>query len=256
MPVVCWRGGHVDAALLLVVAGALAAGFVTGLAGFGVGLISLGFWLHVMEPVVAGPLVAICSVAGQIRSIVHVRHDISVRRVLPFIIGGVIGIPLGVFLLSYIDGPDLKVGLGAFLIAYGLFGLVVKLGAVCARAGPVGDGAVGFGGGVFGGIAGLSGPPVIIWCGLRGWTKDVQRATWQPYNFIILMLVVAAYAFKGLLTREVGVLTLVSVPALMVGVQLGLVAYRRIDERGFRKVVLILLLASGIWLVANNVFAD
>jgi len=39
-------------------------------------------------------------------------------------------------------------------------------------------------------------------------------------------------------------------------VQLGLMAYRRIDERGFRKVVLILLLASGIWLVANNVFAD
>ena len=84
----------------------------------------------------------------------------------------------------------------------------------------------------------------------------MQRATWQPYNFIILTLVVAAYASKGLLTREVGVLTLVSVPALMVGVQIGLMAYRRIDERGFRKVVLILLLASGIWLVANNVFAD
>ena len=64
------RGGHVDAAFLWVAAGALAAGFVTGLAGFGVGIVALGFWLHVMEPVVAGPLVAICSVAGQVRSIV------------------------------------------------------------------------------------------------------------------------------------------------------------------------------------------
>lgn len=244
-----------DAAFLWVTAGALAAGFVTGLAGFGVGIVALGFWLHVMEPVVAGPLVAICSVAGQIRSIVHVRRAISVRRVLPFAAGGVMGIPLGVFLLNFIDAADLKIGLGAFLIAYSLFGLVARLGAVFAGAGPLGDGAVGFGGGIFGGLAGLSGPLVTVWCGLRGWTRDAQRATWQPYNLFVLTLVVAAYASQGLLTREVGLLTLVSVPTLLVGVQLGLMAYRRVDESGFRRAVLILLLASGAWLVANNVLA-
>jgi len=242
----------VDLTFLWVVAGALAAGFVTGLAGFGVGITSLGFWLHVMEPIVAGPLVAICSVAGQVRSIVHIRRDISIRRVLPFILGGVVGIPVGVYLLSYVDGPDLKVGLGAFLIAYSLFGLAVRLGPVFADAGPWGDGGVGFSSGIFGGIAGLSGPLMTVWCGLRGWSKDVQRATYQPYNFVILALVVGAYGSQGLLTREVGVLTLVSVPALLVGVQLGLMAYRRVDEAGFRKVVLTLLLISGISLVINN----
>ncbi len=245
-----------DLAFLWVVAGALAAGFVTGLAGFGVGVTSLGFWLHVMEPVAAGPLVAICSVAGQIRAIVHVRRDISVRRVLPFVAGGVVGIPPGVFLLGYVDASALKIGLGAFLIAYSLFALIVRLGAIFRGAGPLGDGAAGFSGGVFGGIAGLSGPPVTIWCGLRGWTRDAQRATWQPYNLVVLTLVVAAYAAQGLLTREVGVLTLVSVPVLLVGLQLGLMAYKRVDEDGFRRVILILLLASGVWLIVNNAVTD
>ena len=241
-----------DAAFFFVVAGAFTSGFVTGLAGFGVGLTALGFWLHVMEPIVAGPLVAICSVAGQIRSITHVRRDISFRRILPLVVGGVIGLPLGVYLLNHVSGQDLKVGLGAFLIAYSIFGLAVKLGPVFANAGALSDGVVGFGGGIFGGIAGLSGPLATIWCGLRGWTKDQQRATYQSYNLIILSLAVAAYASQGLLTREVGVLTLTSIPAFLVGVQLGLMAYKRVDENGFRKLVLVLLLASGISLVVNN----
>lgn len=245
-----------DAAFLWVTAGAFAAGFVTGLAGFGVGLVALGFWLHVMEPIVAGPLVVVCSVVGQVRSIAHVRRAISVRRVLPFVVGGAVGIPPGVFLLNFIDAPDLKIGLGALLIAYSLFGLVARPGAAFPNAGPLGDGAAGFGGGILGGIAGLSGPLITVWCGLRGWTRDAQRATWQSYNLVILTLVVAAHASQGLLTREVGVLTLISVPALLVGVQLGLMAYRRVDEGGFHRVVLILLLASGLWLVANNVLAD
>jgi hypothetical protein len=97
---------------------------------------------------------------------------------------------------------------------------------------------------------------MTIWCGLRGWTKDVQRATYQPYNFVILALVVAAYGSQGLLNREVGVLTLVSVPALLIGVQLGLMAYRRVDEAGFRRVVLILLLISGVSLVVNNALSS
>jgi len=242
----------VDLAFLLVVAGAFTSGFVIGLAGFGVGLIALGFWLHVMEPIVAGPLVAICSVVGQIRSIAPVRRDISYRRILPFVVGGIIGLPLGVYLLNHVSGQDLKVGLGAFLIAYSIVGLAVKLGPMFANAGVFSDGAVGFGGGIFGGIAGLSGPLATVWCGLRGWTKDQQRATYQSYNLIILSLAVVAYALQGLLTREVGVLTLMSIPAFLIGVQLGLMAYKRVDENGFRRLVLVLLLASGTSLVVNN----
>ena len=205
-----------------------------------------------MEPIVAGPLVVICSVVGQLRSIIHVRRNISIRRVLPFIVGGVIGIPIGVFLLRFIDAPDLKVGLGAFLIAYSIFGLAVKLGPVFAKAGALSDGTIGFGSGIFGGIAGLSGPLMTIWCGLRGWSKNVQRGTWQPFHFVILTLTMVAHASQGLLTQEVWVLTLISVPALLVGAQLGLMAYNRVDENAFRKLVLVLLLISGVSLVVNN----
>jgi len=45
--------------------GALAGGFVSGLAGFGTALMALGIWLYVVPPSIAVPLVLICSIIGQ-----------------------------------------------------------------------------------------------------------------------------------------------------------------------------------------------
>ena len=54
--------------ILIIGAGALVAGFVSGLAGFGTGLVALGFWLHAVEPILAAPLVVIYSVVGQVQA--------------------------------------------------------------------------------------------------------------------------------------------------------------------------------------------
>jgi uncharacterized membrane protein YfcA len=238
--------------LLLVAAGAVTAGFVTGLAGFGVGIVALGFWLHAMDPLVAAPLVAVCSVAGQLQSIYPVRRSIVPGRIWPMVAGGLVGLPIGIVILTDLDARSLKVALGGLLVAYSAFGLLVRIGPVCRNAGRWADGGVGLVGGVLGGIAGVSGPPATIWTGLRGWTKDEQRAVYQPYNLVVLAVAVGAYATQGLLTAEVGWFAAIAVPALVLGVQGGMIAYKRIDEPTFRRVVLALLLISGVSLVANN----
>jgi uncharacterized membrane protein YfcA len=51
--------------LVLLLLGALAGGFVSGLAGFGTALMALGIWLYVVPPSIAVPLVLICSILGQ-----------------------------------------------------------------------------------------------------------------------------------------------------------------------------------------------
>ena len=48
--------------------GALCGGFVSGLAGFGTALTTLGLWLHVVSPPVAAALMVVCSVVGQVQS--------------------------------------------------------------------------------------------------------------------------------------------------------------------------------------------
>src|SRR5260370_23166257 len=52
-------------AFVLLFLGALAGGFVSGLAGFGTALMTLGIWLYVLPPAVAVPLVLTCSIVAQ-----------------------------------------------------------------------------------------------------------------------------------------------------------------------------------------------
>jgi uncharacterized membrane protein YfcA len=87
----------------IVFLGALAGGFVSGLAGFGTGLTALGIWLYVMTPPLAASLVVVCSVVSQIQTIPMIWHAIKPRLVAPFIIGGLAGVPLGTALVLYLD---------------------------------------------------------------------------------------------------------------------------------------------------------
>src|SRR6266576_1266449 len=89
----------------LLLFGALAGGFVSGLAGFGTALMALGIWLYVLPPSLAVPLVLICSVIAQTSTLPSIWKTIDFRLVWPFIIGGLAGVPLGTLLIAHAD-PD------------------------------------------------------------------------------------------------------------------------------------------------------
>src|SRR6516164_428824 len=70
--------------LAIVTLGALAGGFVSGLAGFGTGITAIAVWLYVVSPPVAASLVVVCSVIAQLQSLPWIWRSIEARRVLPF----------------------------------------------------------------------------------------------------------------------------------------------------------------------------
>jgi hypothetical protein len=79
-------------------------------------------------------------------------------------------------------------GVGAFLVLYSLYALLRPAIPAVKAGGAAADAGIGFLNGVLGGITGLAGILVIIWCGLRGWTKDVQRAVFQPVAVAIFAM--------------------------------------------------------------------
>ena len=238
--------------IVILILGALCGGFVTGLAGFGTGLTALGFWLYVVDPVVAAALVVICSVVGQVQSLYTVRRAVTWQRVWPFLLGGLVGVPLGVAALRAVDPKTLKGLLGLLLVGYTGITLGFRRLPTVAWGGKVADGVVGFGGGVLGGVAGLSGPLPTIWCGLRGWQGDAQRGVYQPYNLTILSVALMTYATQGLLTTHIWELALVCLPATLLGAYGGMRLYGRIDDQQFRYLILWFLLVSGLVLTASN----
>jgi uncharacterized membrane protein YfcA len=236
----------------IVLAGALLAGFVNGLAGFGTGLVALGLWLFAIDPVLAAPLVVICSIIAQLLSLISIRPRFEFSRLWPFLLGGILGVPTGVLTLSHIEADSFRTALGAFLVLY--CGAMLASGRLPLfdRGGRPADTLVGAAGGILGGAAGLSGALPTVWCSLKGWSKTAQRAVYQPFNLAVLSWALAVQAQQGFITAEVGRLTLICLPGTIVGVWLGVRAFGRVDDRQFRRVVLWLLLASGIVLSARN----
>jgi len=238
--------------IAVVIAGAMVGGFVNGLTGTGYALVSLGFWLQAMSPVHAAPLVALCSVLGHVQSLPSIWHGVRWPRLWPFLLAGLLGVPLGTLLLERVSVPPLKLGVGLLLIVYSSWMGLVRRPPTITGGGRLADAAAGFLGGVMGGMASLSGPAPVIWVQLRGWSRDEQRGVNQPFNMAILATALVSAAVADLLDRQYLVWAIIALPTTIVGARLGLLLYGRIGERGFRRLVLVLLGFSGASLIVTG----
>lgn len=247
--------GAEAAAAAVVLGGALAGGFVSGLAGFGTGLVALGIWLHALPPAAAATLVVACSVIAQSLTLRAIWHAVRPARVLPFVAPGLLGVPAGTALLRFLDPEGFKLATGLLLVAFSAFLLLYRRPIRLRLGGRAADGAVGFAGGILGGLAGLSGALPTVWASLRGWGKDEKRAVFQSFNLSVLAAALVAHAASGLVTAEVCWLVLLALPGTTLGAWLGARAYRRLSDRRFHEAVLALLLASGLVLVWNALAA-
>ena len=239
----------VDHAFILF--GAFAGGFVSGLAGFGTGLIALGIWLYVLAPAVAACLVVICSVVSQLQTIPLIWHAIDRRIVAPFLIGGLAGVPFGAALVVDLDPSWFRLIVGIVLVVFSAVMLRGGLRRPIAANLPAVDALIGFGGGVLGGLTGLSGPLPTMWATMRAWDKDRRRSVFQSFNLTILLATLLAYAIHGVLTADLWPLVLQALPGTLLGSWLGARVYRRLPEAPARFVVLVVLACSGVTLIVT-----
>jgi uncharacterized membrane protein YfcA len=238
-----------DTIIAGVLLGAFSGGFVNGLAGFGTGLVAMGIWLHVTPPAIAVPLAVVCSIVAQVQTIPAIWHAIRPRRVLPFIVPGLLGVPIGTQLLTYLHPNAFRVGVGALLVGFSIFSLAVGTGFKSAWGGRTVDGVVGLAGGLLGGLAGLSGPLPTMWAAIRGWDKNERRGLFQAFNLSILMASLISLALAGHLTAETGWTVMVALPGTITGSWIGSRLYRRLTDRHFHNVILGLLAFSGVTLL-------
>lgn len=235
--------------LAIILFGALAGGFVSGLAGFGTALTTVGIWLHALDPATAATLTLICSVIGQVQSIPTIWKHIDPGRVLPFIIPGLLGVPLGLLALSHIDPSLFKIGIGLLLVCFPAFMLAWRGQTTMRWGGRYADGVVGFLGGILGGMAGLSGALPTVWAALRGWGKDEKRGVFQAFNLAILGAALLTHAASGRVGSRLLVPIGIALPGTFVGVWLGVNVYKRLSDQNFSDLVMSLLLLSGITLL-------
>jgi uncharacterized membrane protein YfcA len=235
--------------IVLFAAATFAAAVVTGLAGFAFGIVAAAVWLHFLSPAQAAALIVAFGLIVQGWAVWKLRRAVKLRRIVPFVIGGMIGVPIGAELLRWTAPGTLRAAVGAILVLFSLYSLWrPKLGSA-SGAGRLADGGIGIANGVIGGATGLAGIVAVVWCGLRGWPPAEQRAVFQPVGVATFLMIALWLGGAGMIGADTLGLFLIGLPALAAGTWLGLKLFGKLDEAAFRRVVLVLLLASGISLL-------
>ena len=237
---------------IVILCGTLVGGFVSGLTGFGTGLAALPLWLIVIPPVLAAPLVVICSVVGQLQTLPAIWKSIEWARVAPLIVGGLAGVPFGTMLLAVVPLNGFRLFLGCLLIVYCSLMLARKSLPNLSRGGKIADAVIGIASGVMGGFAGLSGVLPTVWAGLRDWDKQQKRSLFQAFNLSILTLALLSQAIGGFVTAELARLLIFALPGTLIGAWSGHIIYRHLGERRFDQLVLTLLLLSGVSILITS----
>ena len=237
----------------IYLAATFVAALVTGVAGFAFGLVAAAVWLHILTPLQTATLIIAFGLVVQGISVWKLRHALRWSRLWPFLLGAAFGVPLGVAILGWAPPDHVRVAVGVVLVLYSLYALARPTMTPVKGGGATADAVVGFLNGILGGLTGLAGILTTIWSGLRGWPKDEQRAVFQPIGVAIFAMSAVWLGIGGAMSTDTGWLFVIGLPVLLAGTWLGLRLYGHLDEAGFRKAVLVLLLASGVALVAPTV---
>lgn len=220
------------------------ASLVQGTAGLGFALISVPVMISFMPPKMAIPILLLLGTCLIIIILYDARKSLNIRKMVPVMIFGVLGTPLGTYILATLDINDFKLFMGAIITAIAfllLFGFKLKIRNEKRALLPIGISS-----GILQGSLTMCGPPVIFFLLNQNINKMEFRANLAAFIFVMNISAGINFAISGLINAETFRFTLYLIPAMIMGGLSGIWLARKVNEVIFRKIALIIVALSGI----------
>lgn len=238
--------------MIPVLAGALLAGFIQGLTGFAYGLVAMSVWVWVLEPQIAASLVVVGAFSGQVSTKLAERKWALPERLVPYLVGGGVGLGVGFTLLPLVSVAGFRLSVGIFLMVWCPIMLIWRRIPAVTASSRAADALVGTLAGVMAALGGLSGPLPVLWTALQRLDKAVQREVVQEFNLFILGVTLVGYVATGQLRLELLPFVAAVVPITLMATFLGRLAFSMISQSLFRKILLVVLTGSGAAIVLSS----
>jgi uncharacterized protein len=240
--------------IFLVAAAAALAGFTQGLAGFGSVLVVLPAFTALTGIKTAVPLANLFAIGLSLYLCVHLRSFRYWSLIWPMIVTALPGIFFGTWMLKVVSPRCLELALAGTLGLFCLYSLLTK-GQPRIFARPWGY-AAGLSSGLLGGSIGAYGPPVVLYFSIQPFDVEVAKSAMSGFFFLGGLGIGVSHAVGGLIDSRVLLLTAISFPSLAAGVFLGSACEGRLNQRIYRKIMLILLLLFSVLLLCKPFLVD
>jgi len=241
---VLWTGATVWAI-------AAVAAYAQAVSGFGFAMLSVPLMIPVLGAQSSVVVATVLSFVLTIGSTIAERRHVQWRPVLTLSAAAILGIPIGLAVLLLLDPHWLTLIIG--LVVIGTTVLLARGGAVrVVLSAPVVGGA-----GVLSGAllssTGMNGPPVVAVFQSSGMHPGPFRASLQATFVIQDLLAIAGFVLVSLLGPSTALVAVTAIPALGAGWWLGDRMFRRLTPGTFRRIVLGMLLLSGVVAVVQAI---
>jgi len=224
------------------------ASFTLGTAGFGFALVSMPLISLVASPKFAVPFVMLYSFGINCFLLLRFKEYIDWQKLWPLVVGALPGIPLGIYFLKNYEDVMIKKIVGGVVIVFALWNLTVRAERRYALSRSWAY-LAGFAGGILHGGTAISGPPVLMYLTLNRWEKTLTRATLQSFFSLTHFFSLFGLVITKVLTLPVLRLNLLYLPIVILGVGTGYFLFKRLSSRFFSRILLSLLLATGLLLI-------
>ena len=221
--------------------------------GFGIGMTTIPILLFVLEPQTVIVVVNTVSVALFILIVHQNRDELPFRRVGPWAVAGLLGVPVGVLILKDSDAGLLKIAITSVTI---ILTLVVAFN-VRARipSGLLVGLVVAFVVSVTLNALGIGGPIMALYMLTQNWSRNAVRGALSLYFLFVEAAGVVGYGITGLLTTERIALILIAVGPVTLGFLLATHLVRRMNDVVFRRATMVAIIGMSGLVLAREIVA-
>jgi uncharacterized protein len=214
------------------------------LVGFGSGLVMVPTLVIFIEPKVLIPAVLIHGLIMNEVLAFEARKHIQKLKIAPILLGGILGLPFGAYLLVFLSPDILKILIGSVIV---IFGLIMLSGSgFKVQKEKILSVPIGVISGLLNGSVSMSGPPVILFFANQSIPKKNFRANTVTYFFFLNVATLLVFTLMGLITVEVLVLAGWTLPVALLGIYIGTKISKKVNEKVFRRIALILVSTAGL----------
>ncbi len=229
----------------------LFAGIVRTTFGFGAGLVAMPILLMFIPIRTAAPIIAVISLIVSGFLLIKSHKKIEIRKSKTLIFAGLVGIPVGLFLLQDRFRALVCIALGIIIILFALFKLIhpkfLKLHT--DRTAVI----FGFFSGILGGAYNVEGPPIIIYGSMRGYTPQTIITTLQAVVFPLNIFIILGHFISGNFTPLTNQLILYLLAPLALSMFIGSWLQSKIPTDKFIKYIYIFLIILGVSLIVKYI---